>query len=333
MRKRLFSCVMALLVIVTLVPVNCSAAEDHSNDVNNLSGPYVGYSSIDDLEAKYLSGTSLTSLNFSYEQCVTYAWYRMKEKLFGYNVDTGLSGGTGDGKDVARSFVNQGYGEYGTSPYRTLYAKNGTAYRVTAYTNDGGSHIVSNSFVCFNHESNHTSNVAYGHVVFVEEVVVINGVKYVYYTEGGAGYTKWEPRRQTFAEFYNNGNGYTGTVTFTLACEHDTNYTSKGRCGKCGAWLPFKDYGVSFDGVTLKRGYYKVPKGKTAYMRVHPYKASNSDIGELLFTLKSGESVEVERVIVNGLDNRWYKVSYKGNTGYIFSDNLTYEPRSCPPVR
>lgn len=336
MSKKIIAIVMALFISVSLMPTNCLAA-DHSNDLNNLDGPHTGYTSIDDLEAKRLSNTKLSSFTFYGEQCVDYAWYRMKEKIFGYNIDTGLTGGTGHGKQVAQSFINQGYGEYGTSPFRTLYAKDGTAYCVTAYTNDGGNHISSNSFVCFNSESNHTSDVNYGHVVFVEEVVTINGTKYVYYTEGGVGFTNWQPKRQTFDEFYNNGRGYTGTVTFSLACEHDSDYTSKGRCGKCGAWLPYKDYDLSFVGTDIKYGFYKVPYGKTAYMRVRPYMISNEHIGELLFTLKSGEAVEIEKAVINGLGNTWYKVRYYNNggytVGYIVHDKLVYDVRTCPPER
>lgn len=212
MKKRIISIFAALCIICMLLPTNAYAAKNYSSSLNALSNPYKGYTSIDDLETKRIQGETLTSLNFSGQECVNYATTRLKEKVFGYNVSFGIY--TGHGKDVASSFITYGYGDGGKNCNKVFTAKDGQQYTVTAYVNDNGAHISPNSLVCFDKNSNMT-NSRYGHVVFVEEIPIIDGVKYVYYTEGGTNLRNWPVKRQTFDAFYNQGVGYTGAVAIT----------------------------------------------------------------------------------------------------------------------
>ena len=104
-----------------------------------------------------------------------------------------------------------------------------------------------------------------------------------------------------------------------LYCSHDSQYFQSGLCGICGEWLPNKN-----DNVDVRVGVYAVPQGKKAYYRVHPYKISDENIGELLDTLYPGEEAYVTGAVINGLNNRWYEVSYNGQYGYIVSDKLEF---------
>lgn len=214
MKKKLIAVAMILIlgIITPLCITTAYAAKNYSYNLNALAGPYKGYTSIDDLETKRIQGKSLTSLDFSGEECVNYATTRLKEKVFGCGIYFGIT--TGHGKDVANSFIAYGYGTGGANSKKVFTAKDGQQYTVTAYANDNGTHISPNSLVCFNSNSNITNSL-YGHIVFVEETPIINGIKYVYYTEGGSTFTSWPVKRQTFESFYNQGIGYTGTVTVT----------------------------------------------------------------------------------------------------------------------
>lgn len=214
MKKRIFAIAMLLIlgIISPLCTTKAYAAKDYSANLNALAGPYKGYTSIDDLEMQRNQGKTLTSLNFSGQECVNYATTRLKEKVFGCSVSFGIY--TGHGKDVANSFITYGYGVGGKNSNKVFTAKDGQQYTVTAYTNDNGTHISPNSLVCFNKNSNMT-NSQYGHVVFVEETPIIDGIKYVYYTEGGNSLKSWPVKRQTFDAFYNQGIGYTGTIAVT----------------------------------------------------------------------------------------------------------------------
>lgn len=110
-------------------------------------------------------------------------------------------------------------------------------------------------------------------------------------------------------------------VPASAAHSHDSSYwQGTGYCQTCGAFLPLRDYNT-----LITPEYYKVADGKTGYMRLYPYKASNDSIGQLLYTLKAGSRVSVIGVATNGLDNTWYHVWYDGKEGYIYSENLTYD--------
>lgn len=214
MRKRIFAIAIVLIlgVIFPLCTTTAYAAKDYSNNLNALTGPYKGYTSFDDLETKRIQGKTLTSLDFSGEECVNYATTRLKEKVFGRGMLFGIY--TGHGKDIANNFITYGYGSNGANSKKIFTSKDGQQYTVTAYTNDYGAHILPNSLVCFDGSSNKATS-PYGHVVFVEETPIIDGIKYVYYTEGGTGYKSWPVKRQSFEAFYNQGIGYTGTVVVT----------------------------------------------------------------------------------------------------------------------
>lgn len=225
MKGRRFSClVLSFLLILTIAPFSVRAI-DYDQALTAMEAPYAGYSSTEELDEFVRTRKKLSQFDYYGQQCISYAWIRAKEKLFGNPVN--LTGGksSGNGKDVAHNFVAYGFTE--ESP-RQLYA-NGNLYYMTAYENDYGEHIQSNCMVCFDANSNRT-NSEYGHIVFVEEVTIQNGVKYVYFTEGGPGFFTWEVKKLTFDQFYNSGRGYTGTVCFTKMPVEEGAYTMTAQC-------------------------------------------------------------------------------------------------------
>lgn len=213
--RRWISCMLILLVLLPLTTISVYAA-NYDNELNSLGRPYVGYSSIDELDQLVVSKKNLSSFTYRNQQCVTYAFIRAKEKLFGTQLTLADNQSSGEAaKNVAKTFLGYGYSE--SNPH--MLTANGYSYYMVAHVDDGGEHIQSNSMVCFDASSNLTSNQKYGHIVFVEEVAVRNGVKYVYYTEGGTGFSSWPVKRMTFDKFYNNGKGYTGSITFQKIIE------------------------------------------------------------------------------------------------------------------
>ena len=275
----------------------------YKSKLEQLTGPHIGYSSILDLKSKYQNKQKLSSFNYYGEQCVTYAYVRVREKVFGKN-QTLISSGQ-SAKYIANTYYNAGFGENGSkhkSGAAVMTSKDGKKYRVTAYRasdDPNGSKITSNSFACFD------SSSVYGHVVFVEEVVVENGTKYVYYTEGGEGFRSWEVKRKKFSDFYNGGKGYHGCVVF--APDHTHTYASNGKCtGKnCGDVYMGEDISASNLG---DLGIYK----QNGSGGVDAFTAPNKNS---IYTPKSGKKVNTETVNVvaivknnNGTYN--YQVTY-----------------------
>ena len=149
-------------------------------------------------------------------QCVSYVRNRMVEKL---KIDTHDTYAYGDAKDVAKKWTKEinktKYVDENGQHYQVAKTTDGKKYKVQAYTSDKGSHIQTNSFVCFGATKNNSD----GHIVFVESVQEENGVKYVYYSEGGSNIHKRGKDgiliRKSYEEFMNMSGGYTGCVTFT----------------------------------------------------------------------------------------------------------------------
>ena len=323
--KRQIRAILCYAVVILLLfdffSIATYAAKDYTNELDALPGPYQGYSSINDLEEKRLNGTRLTLMNLENEQCVNYAITRSKEKVFGRSVSYGVY--IDSAKNIAKYFYDCGYSETGSLKDFVITAKDGTDYYIRAYTDDDGMHITSNSMVCFNSDSTFTDNVTHGHVVFVEEVVELDGVRYVYYTEGGDNMSSWGiPQRMTFAEFYDNDKnraGYCGTVVFSLACSHET-FGSDGLCTGCHReWMNNKD-----DNAPCQKGVYQVKSGVTAYLRVHPYESSNAEHGEPATAISEGELIQVTGAVENGLGHIWYHAVYHGNEGYVYSKRLEF---------
>ena len=100
-------------------------------------------------------------------------------------------------------------------------------------------------------------------------------------------------------------------------CTHKFN--SDGICTKCGEWQPNQN-----DNAGVTTGIYKVKSGTTAYLRVHPYKLSDTAHGEPAKSIPAGSEVTVTGGVVNGLGHTWYKATYNGKTGYVYADNLTF---------
>lgn len=227
MRKiKRFTCwILSFILILCVAPFSVSA-KNYDKALEAMEKPYVGYSSIEELNEYVKAKKKLSQFDYYGQQCVSYAWIRAKEKLFASSVNITGGKSSGNGKEVAKNFVSYGFTE--ENP-RQLYAK-GNVYYLTAYVDDGGAHIQSNSMVCFEAASNLTDNTEYGHIVFVEEVAVCDGVKYVYYTEGGTGFSSWEVKKMTFEQFYNHGKGYAGTVCFTKVPVEEGAYTLTAQC-------------------------------------------------------------------------------------------------------
>lgn len=150
-----------------------------------------------------------------YYQCTSYVYCRVREKY-----GLGALTGSNCGKDVAATF--KGWANKSSlvdadgSHYRLISGREGQ-HKVKAYTGDGGSKIISDSWVSFSRRSNKA-----GHVVYVESVQIENGTKYVYYSEGGTGYhnagTDGIIKRLPFDAFMHQSDyTYTGCVTFEKA--------------------------------------------------------------------------------------------------------------------
>jgi len=323
-RQILLCVLLVCLIPAMIIPVYAERFfGGYKSALQGMTSPYVGYSSIEELD-QMVGKKQVSSFTFQSEQCVTYAFVRVCEKLFADYMDLRI-GNIPDGKEIAQKFISCGYEVGGTRSDTVFTAKDGKQYKIIAYKDDSGAHIRSNSFVCFNSNSKFTSS-EHGHVIYVEEVANVNGTKYVYYTEGGPGFDSWEVRRLTFEQFCQNFyrkagiSGYCGTVTFVPACDHKTEdnaYEIDGRCSSCGAWN-------TITSTDVRTGCYKVVANKTAYLRVHPYKVSNESIGELLASIPSGTEVEVTGAVINCFNNTWYKVKHDGKEGYIVSSSLEW---------
>ena len=209
-----------------------------------MTAPHKGYTSIMDLEEKYYEGATLTSLDFTGSSSLDYGLARPQEKLLGQAVSFGIY--TGNSQDLAGNFIKYGYGEGGEQQNRVFTGKDGQQYSITAYVNDNGAHIQSNSIISFTSESNFTDS-EYGQLVYVEEVVEIGGEKYIYYTYGNDSCTSWPVLQMTFNEFYNGGAGYAGTVVFYNLSGIQTPY-DLGTCGDNLTWS------LSTDGVLTISG-------------------------------------------------------------------------------
>ena len=169
-----------------------------------------------DLSTSYYSDGYMKPNASGYKyQCTSYVYCRVREKY-----GLGALTGSNYGKDVASTFKSwankSSLVDSDGSHYRLISGRDGQ-YKVKAYTGDGGSKIISDSWVSFSRRSNKA-----GHVVYVESVQIENGTKYVYYSEGGTGYhnagTDGVIKRLPFDAFMHQSDyTYTGCVTFEKA--------------------------------------------------------------------------------------------------------------------
>ncbi len=334
MKKRMFAIVMVLIlwVVCPLCTTKVYAAKNYSSELDNLTGPHKGYTSINDLEARWSQVQTLTSLNFSGEQCVNYALTRLKEKVFGCNVSFGIW--TGHGKDVASSFIKYGYGAGGEKSKVVFTAKDGQQYTITAYTGDNGEHISPNSMVCFNKTSNKT-NSQYGHIVFVEETPIIDGVKYVYYTEGGSNSKSWPVKRQSFDVFYNQGIGYTGTVAvIPVSTDNGATQISEGTytlAPQCAAGLRLDVAGAGLSDKTNIQIYSSNGTKAQQFLFVHKgdgwYEIISEVSGKALDVQggKTASGANVQQYSPNGTDAQRWKITDAGDGYYYIVPKLNSE--------
>lgn len=138
-------------------------------------------------------------------QCVSYVYNRYREKF---------SFGPGQGVGFGVDYANGAVDDASNVANETETWNNGITTTVRTYKNDNGANIVRDSWVSFNTSSQ------YGHIVYVEDVLTIDGTKYVYFSEGGSGYRKQgtdgKMKEFELSKFLNRhgvGN-YIGTITF-----------------------------------------------------------------------------------------------------------------------
>ncbi len=161
----------------------------------------------------------------------------------------------------------------------------------------------------------------YGHTCFIH--AILNGT--IYYSESNVVsyddrtfYSEGTPLScsiSTFCDYYNRQCTLDGLIHF-VKCDHDSDFTSKGHCGKCNSWLPNQNNNYT----AVSPGIYQVISGKTAIVRERPYK-----VGSEIATLSSGTTIKVTGALVNGLGNIWYKVQYGGLERYVVETNLQYK--------
>ncbi len=152
---------------------------------------------------KYFNSYNNGNLSGYKYQCVSYVYGRLEEKL---GID--YNGSTNYAKDAAVS--NRMHNN------AIISADNGKQYRVNVYEETSGEHIAANSWVSFG--ANSYSPTA-GHIIYVEDVVVENCEKYVYFTHGGQSLhssgNDGVLYKQKFSEFVNRPGGCVGVITFS----------------------------------------------------------------------------------------------------------------------
>jgi hypothetical protein len=184
------------------------AYNDLQNKLNEVNGTLDFYRDAR-LGGRVADFTDARYSNFTNNpQCVLYNFARTREKLGISSIGPSVN----HAKDAPRTFGNWIDG----ADYRIT---NDGQYRVRAFENDGGANISANSWVSMTSSSVHgTGTTTSGHVIFVEHVLTAaDGVKYIYYSEGGAGFHSRGQtgtlKRVPFDEFMSKGT-YTGVVTF-----------------------------------------------------------------------------------------------------------------------
>lgn len=152
----------------------------------------------------YLNG----NLSGYKHQCVSYVYNRLREK---HAFTTGLFS-----MNLAKNGVTHAKDYLKKNPSGIIKCNNGMTITIRTYENDQGANIVPNSWVSFKY----ADASAAGHIVYVEDVQWINGIKYIYYSEGGSGFRKAntdgvmkKEELSKFIRMYGEGN-YMGTITF-----------------------------------------------------------------------------------------------------------------------
>lgn len=215
MKKNIVSFIILCLILILLLS-NVYAEGYVLSDIDSYLNKVVA-----DLENSFYQRSSNESYNpytqryfRNGKQCVGYALARAEEKIQISGLDGTFS--SGNGKDFPYTFPN---GKTVVS-YMT-----GKSYTINCYTNDKGENLKSNSYASFN------SSSKFGHVIFVEEVIIRDKIKYIYYTEAGGNLTPGVLRKKTLTEFLNSYNGYIGCVTLTTASNITDSDPPKGGFG------------------------------------------------------------------------------------------------------
>lgn len=135
-------------------------------------------------------------------QCVSYVYGRLNEKL---GID--YNGHTNYAKDAIDSNM-----EYHN---KIITSNTGDKFRVEIFKETNGEHIKANSWVSF--DKNQYSPEA-GHIVYVEDVVVENGEKFVYFSHGGQALHSSQQdgvlNKQKLFDFINRPGGCVGVINF-----------------------------------------------------------------------------------------------------------------------
>ena len=240
--------IMAVSAMCFVTPVGAAATDPQMVFTDENVDSYVG-KNIVDLNCEVKFGENDVEKVYGGVQCVDYAVSRAREKLK-IKRSWLYSGNGRDMVDCAESSNGDILCSYET----------GKLYRVSVYKNDGGKNIKANSWVCF--ES--PSAPQYGHVVFVEYVkTASDGVKYVYYTEGGsymfkngtAGNLEKVTMEKFLSGYVNSWTStYRGTVSFELVetieptAEVTSDNTKYAYYSGCFNWKSAKNLCEKFGG-------------------------------------------------------------------------------------
>ena len=100
-----------------------------------------------------------------------------------------------------------------------------------------------------------------------------------------------------------------------ITCAHSY---SNGHCIKCGELQPLQN-----DDAPCTIGIYEA--NTNVYLRTDPYETGANGINNCQLTLNKGTQVTVEGAVINGIGNKWYKVIFGNNIGYIYAPKLTYK--------
>lgn len=166
-------------------------------------------------EPKYQVGQKVADLDGEYfvgynKQCVSYAMKRMRE-MMGLPVDCMKKGW---------SFPDGGKSM--TEVFSKKIAKVGSdniidGYSVNTYTSNLIDNLRPNSIASFNSAGSNGVDGGHGHTLIIEDVVMENGKKYVYFSEGGksVGEKTGVIQRMDAEAFLKRGGGCNGLVTFS----------------------------------------------------------------------------------------------------------------------
>ena len=171
-------------------------------------------------------------------------------------------------------------------------------------------------FYSWDHNYPNTTGDAVDHVGLIIAPPV-NG--YLQVIEGNTTYGKYSFSGSQVCIYTNNYRRRVDNdcVVGYFTPNYCTHSYSSGHCTKCGVLQPLQTGSAVCD-----IGVYMA----NAAISLHsdPYEKGVNGSDNCTLGLVKGAQIMVESAVINGLGNKWYKVSYGNNTGYVYAQTLTF---------